>query len=77
MIRINVVHVMHRSLIKAFDKLSFSVEPIMKLNKIISANGSGLAMWRYSVIRQPEPLLIKVTKVDDMFCSWALFVSRN
>jgi len=34
----DVVHVMHRSLIKAFVKLFFSVEPVMKLNKIISAN---------------------------------------
>jgi hypothetical protein len=33
-----------------------------------------LALWLYSVIRQPGPLLIKVTEVDDMFCNWALFV---
>jgi len=40
-------------------------------------NGSGLAMWRYSVFGQPGPLPNKVTTVDDMFCSRALFVSRN
>jgi hypothetical protein len=40
----------------------------------IAYNGSGLALWRFSVIRQPVPLLIKVTTVDDMFCSRALFV---
>jgi len=32
-------------------------------------------MWWYSVIRQPEPLLNKVTEVDDMIFSWFLFVS--
>jgi len=29
------------------------------------------------VIHLPGPLLNKVTEVDDMFCSLALFVSRN
>jgi hypothetical protein len=27
-------------------------------------DGEGLAMWRYSVIRQPEPLISKVTEVE-------------
>ena len=34
----------------------------------IAYNGQGLAMWRYSVIRQPKPKLSKNTKDDDMFC---------
>jgi hypothetical protein len=33
----------------------------------------GLAMWRYSVIRQPEPLLSKVNEDEIIFYSWAFF----
>ena len=40
----------------------------------ITANGHGLAMWRYSVIRQPEPLLSKVTEDENIFYRWDLFV---
>jgi len=29
----------------------------------VAANGYGLAMWRYSVIRQLEPLMIKIVKL--------------
>jgi hypothetical protein len=31
-------------------------------------------MWRYSVLRQPEPLLSKVNEVEVIFCCSALFV---
>jgi hypothetical protein len=37
----------------------------------------GLAMWRYSVLRQPELLLTEVTKDDVIFCSLDLFVGWN
>ena len=29
----------------------------------MAANGQGLAMWRYSVLRQPEPMLSKDMKM--------------
>ena len=35
----------------------------------------GLAMWRYSVLRQPELLLNKDNKAGDIFYSLDLFVS--
>lgn len=37
-------------------------------------NGQGFLLCRYSVIRQPEPLLSKVNAVDVIFCCSALFV---
>lgn len=39
----------------------------------MAAYGGGLALWRYSMIRQPELLLTEVTKVDIIFCCLALF----
>jgi hypothetical protein len=40
-------------------------------------NGYGLAMWRYLKIVSPEPLLNKVTNIDDKNYSLALFVGWN
>jgi hypothetical protein len=42
--------------------------------EIITHNVQGLAMWRYSVIVQPEPLQSKVNVVDVIFYRWDLFV---
>ena len=42
---------------------------------MITANVRGLAMWRYSVLRQPVLLLSKDNKAENIFYSWALFVS--
>ena len=41
----------------------------------MSHNVHGLAIWRYSVIRLPEPLLGKVNDDENMTYSLALFVS--
>ena len=67
MIRILVDHVMHCSLIKAFVKLFFSVEPIMKLNKIISANVNGLLLCWYLIMSSPELKPNRITEVEVIF----------
>ena len=37
------------------------------LSNGLAGNGSALAMWRYSVIRQTEPLLGKVNEDENIF----------
>jgi len=39
------------------------------LLKMLAANGQGFLLCWYSVFRQPELSLIKVTKVENIFCS--------
>lgn len=43
----------------------------------IAANVQGLAMWRYSVLRMPEPLFSKVNEDENTFYCLALFVKRS
>jgi hypothetical protein len=47
------------------------------LCKALRSNVEALAMWRYSVLRPPEPMLSKNTKDDDKNYSLALFVGWN
>ena len=52
----------------------FLVIIIYWVDNKIAANGQGFLLCWYSVIRQPELLLIKVNTVDVIFCCSALFV---
>jgi hypothetical protein len=39
----------------------------------MAGNGQGFLLCWYSVIRQPELSLIKVTEVENIFYRWVLF----